>query len=158
MKNNRLWDIEKFQQVIEIINLGKLNGNPYSIIQLGSPNDPPLKGVVDLRGKTSLRESAAILQNCDFFLGFEGFLMHLARSVDCRSVIIYGGFAHSWQSGYICNENIDSKIDCAPCWKFNYCDRDRACMKAINVDDVLQASQRLLLRKGLPLEVESVCI
>jgi hypothetical protein len=158
MKNNKLWYLSKFQKALETINSGNLDGKKYTIIQLGGSKDPILKGAIDLRGKTTLRESAAILQNCEFFLGMEGFLMHLARAVDCRSVIIYGGFAHSWQTGYICNENIDSKIDCAPCWKFNYCDRDRACMKAINVDDVLQASQRLLLRKGLPLEVDSVCI
>jgi ADP-heptose:LPS heptosyltransferase len=128
------------------------------MIQLGSLNDPPLEGVVDLRGKTSLRESAAILQNCDFFLGFEGFLMHLARSVDCRSVIIYGGFAHSWQTGYTCNENIDSSIECAPCWRLNTCERDRACMNAIKVDDVLRAIKRLLIRKDAPLEIDSVWI
>lgn len=158
MKNNKLWDVNKFQEVLEALSSGSLNGKKKAVIQLGGANDPLLKSAIDLRGKTSLRESAAILQNCDFFLGFEGFLMHLARSVDCRSVIIYGGFAHSWQTGYTCNENIDTSIECAPCWRLNYCDYDRACMKTINVDDVLQACQRLLLRKGLPLEVESAFI
>ena len=158
MKNNKLWDIDRFQKVLDILSSGNLDGKRYEIIQLGGPKDPPLKGIVDLRGRTSLRESAAILQNCKFFLGFVGFLMHLARSVDCRSVIIYGGLEHSWQSGYICNENINISIDCAPCWKLNYCDRGRECMNAIEVDDVLQAIEKLLGRKVSPLETDEMYI
>jgi hypothetical protein len=158
MKNNKLWDIAKFQEVIGSISSGELDGTKYSMIQIGNPNDPLFQGVLDLRGKTSLRQSASILHNCKFYLGFVGFLMHLARSVDRRSVILYGGFEHSWQSGYICNENINSMIDCAPCWQWNNCERDRACMNAIKVDDVLKATQGLLAREETALEVEIVNI
>ncbi len=156
MKNNKIWDIKKFHKVLELVASGSLNGKTYYVVQLGGTKDPPLQGVVDLRGKTSLRESAAILWNCQFFFGFEGFLMHLSRSVDCRSVIIYGGFAHSWQTGYICNENINSIIDCAPCWRLNTCDHGRKCMDIIEVDDVLEAIQRVLAKRGSPLETETV--
>ena len=37
-----------------------------------------------------MRESAAILSRSLAFVGQVGFLMHLARAVDCRSVIVYG--------------------------------------------------------------------
>ena len=59
------------------------------------PRYPPLKGALDLRGKTGLREAAAILSNSLVFIGQVGFLMHLARAVDCRSVIVYGGQRNS---------------------------------------------------------------
>lgn len=158
MKNNKLWDIKRFEKVLEIIGSGGLDGQKHTIIQVGGLNDPLLKGVIDLRGKTTLRESAAILYFSEFFLGFVGFLMHLARAVDCRSIIIYGGLEHSWQSGYSCNENINSLIDCAPCWKLNYCDRNRECMNTIQVNEVLQAVEKLLKRKGTPIETDATNI
>ena len=43
------------------------------------------------------------------FVGQVGFLMHLARAVDCRAVIVYGGRETPAQSGYPCNENLYSR-------------------------------------------------
>jgi ADP-heptose:LPS heptosyltransferase len=158
MKKNKLWDFHKFQRVVKAIAAGSIDGKKYSIIQLGSPEDPLSDGIIDLRGRTTLRESAAILHNCEMFLGHVGFLMHLARAVDCRAVVIYGGHEHSFQSGYICNENLDSHVDCAPCWRWNTCDFGRKCMEMVSIDDVLGAVQKVASRKGMPLETQTVVI
>jgi hypothetical protein len=158
MKKNKLWDIHKFQRVVKALSAGDTDGKKYRIIQLGSFEDPLFDGVIDLRGRTTLRESAGVLHNCHLFLGHVGFLMHLARAVDCRAVIIYGGHEHAFQSGYICNENLESHIECAPCWRFNTCDYGRKCMDMIGVDDVLEAIRRVLAKKDSSLETESVNI
>ena len=150
---NKLWSVERFQEVVYL--LQALFDDNVHIIQIGGASDPELRGVQDLRGKTTLRESAALVHCSRFFLGTVGFGMHLARAVDCRSVIIYGGREHSWQSGYSCNENVDSFVDCAPCWKWNDCDYNRKCMTMISVDHVLNAVQRLLQRTDKPLETET---
>ena len=52
-------------------------------IQLGSATDPALQHVNDLRGATSIREAAAILNHARLYVGTVGFLMHLARAVEC---------------------------------------------------------------------------
>ena len=31
----------------------------FTFVQIGNINDPPLRGVIDLRGKTSIQQSAA---------------------------------------------------------------------------------------------------
>ncbi|MGO9016404.1 MAG: glycosyltransferase family 9 protein [Dissulfurispiraceae bacterium] len=150
---NKLWDTAKFQVVIDQM---REIYPALTIIQVGSDHDYPLEGVIDRRGKTSIRETAGILSRSEVFIGTAGFLMHLARAVDCRSVIIYGGREHSWQSGYICNENLNSFVKCAPCWKWDECNDDRRCMNMVQPEDVVRAAGRILERSNEPLEVEKV--
>lgn len=130
---NKQWYPERFQEVID-----RLKDN-FKFVQLGSSGDPPLTGVVDLRGKTNIRETAAVLANACLFVGNVGFLMHLARAVECPSVILFGGREAPWQSGYTCNVNLYSEVPCAPCWQWNWCDFERKCMKQITVQNVLAA-------------------
>ncbi len=153
---NKLWYIDRYQTVVEKVK-AELGGN-IEIIQIGGTSDPLLKGVKDLRGKTSVRNAAAILSQSVCFLGTVGFLMHLARAVECPSVIIYGGREHSWQSGYTCNENLNSFIDCAPCWKWNDCNHNRKCMDSITPEGVLKAIRKVLAKNGTVLELERTVI
>jgi len=148
---NKTWFHERFQEVVDVM---KKECPGLLVIQLGSGGDFPLDGVMDLRGKTSLRETAAILGCSACFVGTSGLLVHLARAVDCRSVVIYGGREHSWQSGYCCNENLDSQLSCAPCWLWNDCDYERDCMRRISAAQVVAAVERLLARAGGALELE----
>jgi len=149
---NKEWYPERFQEVVD-----QLRGE-ISFIQLGNREDPPLRGVTDLRGKTTLRESAAILSQSLVLVGQVGFLMHLARSVDCRSVIVYGGREDPMVSGYECNENIQGITSCAPCWLRNRCDFDRKCMEMISVDHVVEAVRRQVALHGIPLEVQTAVV
>jgi ADP-heptose:LPS heptosyltransferase len=82
----------------------------------------------------------------------------MARAVDCRAVIIYGGREHSSQTGYICNENLNSFVQCAPCWRWNKCDYDRKCMRMITPENILEALQKVINKKKVPLETETVTI
>jgi ADP-heptose:LPS heptosyltransferase len=65
--------------------------------------------------------------------------MHLARAVECPSVIIFGGREAPWQSGYTCNTNLYTAEPCAPCWLWNKCDYNRICMDKITAADVILA-------------------
>ncbi len=147
---NKEWFPERFQEVANHLQ------TKASLIQLGTPLDPPLKGALDLRGKTSLRQAAAILGNSLVFVGQVGFLMHLARSVDCRSAIVYGGREAPDKTGYIANENLIGATRCSPCWEENKCDYYQECMKMISVESVVNAAIRQISRHGHPLETESV--
>ncbi|MGA7161089.1 MAG: glycosyltransferase family 9 protein [Bacteroidota bacterium] len=151
---NKLWDTKKFQTIVDILK----ETLKCQVIQLGLPGDPPLKGVIDLRGKTELRETARVISQSAFFVGMEGLLMHLARAVNRRAVVIFGGRIHSWQIGYPCNENLNSMVDCAPCWKWNDCDYERKCMTMISVDEVMNAVQRLIQRLDAPLETDTATL
>jgi len=146
---NKNWSLEKYQGVVSALR------DRYDFVQVGSPSDPPLDGTLDLRGKTSLRETAAVLHRSLAFIGQVGFLMHLARAVDCRAVIVYGGRETPAQSGYRCNENLYSAVHCSPCWRLNTCPYDRMCLERIGVSDVVEALDRQVARVGMPLEVDT---
>lgn len=145
---NKEWLPERFQEVADSLT------PKHRVIQIGSAGDPLLRGVEDYRGRLSLRQCAAMLSHTAAFVGLVGFLMHLARAVDCPSVIVYGGREHPSQSGYACNENIFTALPCSPCWRWNSCDFERSCMTSITANAVVAACGRLLARPRTPLEIE----
>ena len=149
---NKEWYPDRFQAVVEALR------GQYEFIQIGSASDPPLAHARDLRGKSSIRESAAILHHARLYIGLEGFLMHLARAIDCPSVIIYGGHTSPWQTGYICNKNLYTNVSCAPCWRWDTCNIGRKCMAQILPDDVVVAVHDLLRKPRDPLMEETAYI
>jgi hypothetical protein len=155
---NKIWHRKNFEAVVEMIREEKIGGKDLKVIQVGILDDPVITGCLDLRGKTTLRETAAIISQSDAFIGTSGLLSHLARAVDSRSVIIYGGREHSHQTGYVCNENLNSFIDCAPCWQWNQCDYEGKCMEMVKPEDVLNSLKKVLNKKDIPIETEVVKI
>jgi ADP-heptose:LPS heptosyltransferase len=149
---NKIWPPQRFQAIAEALH------DDFDIVQLGAPSDPLLDGVIDLRGKTSVRQAAAILAASRLFVGLVSGLMHLARAVDCRSVIVYGGREHPSQSGYSANENLYWSGRCAPCWQRNDCDYDRVCMSDILPEHAIAAARRQLDRRGSALAIDRVDI
>lgn len=135
--SNNEWGWEKFQRVVLELS------DEIRFVQIGGPKDALLQGVEDARGRP-FRETAAMLAGSAGFLGQPGFHMHLARSVDCRSVIIYGGREKAWQSGYAHNINLETHPPCSPCWQENECDFERKCLSEITTDKVVQAVRDLV--------------
>ena len=109
--NRKEWGFEKFQNLVNLIN-EKANAK---IIQIGAKSDELLQNVIDKRG-FPIRESAAIIKNSIAFIGLEGGLMHLAKSVEKDSVIIYGGFINPEISKYQNNINVINLVECSPCF------------------------------------------
>lgn len=145
---NKQWSPEGFQRVVDALEA------EVDFVQLGGRTDPPLRHARDLRGQTGIREAAAILHHARLYVGTVGFLMHLARAVECPSVIVFGGREAPWQSGYSCNSNIYSATPCAPCWRWNTCDFDHMCMTQIAPDAVVEAIRAMLGRPRNPLAVD----
>ncbi len=147
---NKEWFPARFQAVIDALS------GEFEFVQLGSSTDPLLRQARDLRGGTRIRDAAAILYHARLFVGLEGFLMHLARAVECPAVIVFGGRVAPWQLGYTCNINLYSEVPCAPCWRTSGCDFDRRCMNEIAVADVVAAIRQMLDRPRNPLVVDRV--
>jgi ADP-heptose:LPS heptosyltransferase len=124
--NRKEWGLERFQELRDRL-------SEYDFVQIGVPDDPLLDNVTDARG-LPVRQSAAVIQNAWFFLGLEGGLMHLAKAVGTRSVIIYGGYVRPEVSAYSENLNIHSDVECSPCYDSHMpqkpCD-SMICMRAI---------------------------
>ena len=129
------------------------------LVQLGTAADPALPVDEDLRGKTSLREAAAILANARVFVGLEGFLTHLARAVDCPAVVVMGGRARASVFGYVANTNLTATPPCSPCGLRTGCPHDLACMQQISAETVITAAlDRLAHPPASPLPVDTIRI
>jgi ADP-heptose:LPS heptosyltransferase len=149
---NREWYPQRFQELCAQLR------TDVRVVQVGSPTDLRLEGAIDLRGKTNLRQTAAVLANSLVFIGLVGFVMHLARAVDCRSVIIYGGREKPSITGYVANKNLYGQVRCAPCWLRNPCEFNRKCMDMITVDQVIAATADQISRYGTLLEVQTAVL
>lgn len=133
------WPIEYW---IEL--LSKLKPN-YEIIQLGDSNEPIFEGVKRFAGKTSMRESAALLSLVLFFIGPDSLLMHIANGLNIPSIIIFGGSRPVECLGYSQNINLSNTPKCSPCWihdGFEECSHDLLCMTSISVTKVLSAIKK----------------
>lgn len=149
MPYNKEWGVENWRRLV-----GRLE-KIIPTVQVGFPEDPPLAATMDLRGRTTLRETAALIRRSHGVVCHEGFLMHLARAVDRRSVVIYGGTQFPGHTGYQSNENIFSSPECAPCFRLLECpEKDRRCLSMISVDMVLERVLRMLERHGEELSVD----
>ena len=149
---NREWYPQRFQELCAQLR------SDVRVVQVGSASDMKLEGAIDLRGKTSLRQTAAVLANSLVFIGLVGFVMRLARAVDCRSVIIYGGREKPAITGYVANKNLYGQVRCAPCWLRNPCEFNRKCMDMITVDQVIAATADQISRYGTLLEVQTAVL
>lgn len=137
---NKEWPADHFGRLIERL------VHRFTVVQLGAAQDPTFPGVIDLRGRTTIREAAGILSASRLFVGLPGFLMHLARAVETPAVIVYGGRENPAISGYGEFENLVSNMGCAPCWRRRTCPYDRECLREIRPDTVHEAIERALER------------
>ena len=149
---NKDWFPERMQHVVALLE------SKFDFVQIGSRQDPPLAGARDMRGCNSVPETAQLLSQSRLFVGQVGFLMHLARAVNCRSVIIYGGREIPALTGYGANINLTTQIPCSPCWLRNRCDFDLECMRRITAEDVAAAIQRASDSYGQPLIEDTTTI
>ncbi len=149
---NREWYPERFQELCAQLR------SDLRVVQVGSASDMKLEGAIDLRGQTNYRQTAAILANSLVFIGLVGFVMHLARAVDCRSVIIYGGREKPTISGYVANKNLYTQVRCAPCWLRNQCEFNHKCMDMVSVDQVISATADQISRYGTLLEIQTATL
>jgi len=147
------WGVERFARLALALK------DDFTLVQLGSASDPALPGVtLDLRGRTSLREAAAVLSRSLLFVGLEGFLVHLARAVDCPSVVIHGGRALPSTVDYVANINLHAPPACAPCGLVRNCPHDLLCLSAIAPETVAKAVRELAGRPREGLAVERVML
>jgi ADP-heptose:LPS heptosyltransferase len=149
---NKQWHANRFAEV------GEQLAKNYDLIQLGLSGESDIPAAVDMRGKLTIRQTAEKLAGARFFIGQVGFLMHLSRAVETRSIIVYGGREKASQSGYPCNENLETSPECSPCWRNNGCENDRKCLADVTTTDLLDAVRRMEDRVTDPLETESLTL
>lgn len=141
--NLRAWSFEKWQALVERI---KASHPDISLVQIGHKKSRLLSNVKDLRGLTSFREAALVIKRSKLFIGTEGGLMHAAKAVNAKAIILWGGVTLPEFAGYPnSQETVCKYVDCAPCGQLGWCDNGVKCMESIEVNEVYTKAREIFL-------------
>jgi heptosyltransferase-2 len=99
--------------------------------------------VINLAGKTSLRELIALIQQCHVFLTNDSGPMHIAAALKTPLVALFGSTSDVKTGPYEFGTVIHKHVECSPCYR-RVCPIDFRCMKKIEVDEVFNAIQNLI--------------
>lgn len=111
------------------------------------------KESINLAGRLTLRELAALFEKVDMLITNDTGPMHLACAVGCPVVAVFGP-GNPYRYGPIGTRNhvVHSGEDCFPCRVEHRCRRNFICMERISVEQVVSAA-RLVLDEGKQLHL-----
>jgi ADP-heptose:LPS heptosyltransferase len=149
------WLPERFAQVIDF--LQRENELPVVLIG-GEPDSAAVEAVTNrmttavhtLVGKTTLLQTAALLEQSVLYIGNDTGPMHLAAAVGTPTVSIFSArdYPVLWFPTGDNHVVLRSDVPCSPCFK-ETCDRDLICLARIATSDVRDATERQLIRSGI---------
>lgn len=132
--SNQNWPIEKWQELIRA-------APEFTFIQVGSTDEEYVDGAINLLGKTSIRETLALLKNVGSFVAVDSFLNNASNAFLVNGCVLFGPSPPDiW--GYPHNINIFKDPKCGPCIdtiRNNPCPYGKTCMNEISVQEVKQA-------------------
>lgn len=97
-------------------------------------------------GSFSIRESAAALKHCVFYLGNDTGTMHLAAAVKTPCVAIFAAtdYQGRWYPFGNNNQIFRKTVECEGCHSPE-CFNDHLCLRLISVDEVYQACKKIIV-------------
>ncbi len=112
----KTWDVHNY---VELARMIKEENKNIKILVLGSAKDCGKivsEDVIDICGKTDIKELACILKMCKFAVGADTGAMHLANALGINNVFIFGGSDINETSPYGDKAKIISAyLPCSPC-------------------------------------------
>lgn len=149
------WPAEKFSEVAD-----KLRAETgCKVLILGDETERPIAekvlkaanpGLIDLCGRTGLREFAAAIAGLKLLITNDGGPLHMAVALGVPTVSIFGPVDEQVYGPYPHSDKhivIKEDIACRPCYRdlrFSGCSNNRLCLTKIEASDVYQAARRLI--------------
>jgi len=152
----RRWDAAQFAAVADTL----AQRHNAQIVLVGGKNDESaaVKAAMstpahDLSGQTTLAQLAAVLAQCDLFVGADSGVVHIAAAAGCDVVVIFGPSNHLAWAPWTPNGRqriVRSAPECSPC---SYVEtivglRDgcaaRTCMRMVMPERVVAAAEDIL--------------
>jgi heptosyltransferase II len=100
--------------------------------------------MINLAGRTSLKEAIYLISQCKLFLSNDSGLMHVAGALNIPTVAVFGSTNPVTTSP--AGEKtilVRKDVSCSPCLK-KVCPTDFRCMTLVTVSDVVGAAKSLL--------------
>jgi len=152
--SNKDWFKDRWEKVVSELS------SEYFFIQVGLPNEEPIKEALSLLGQTSVRDAAALIKYVKTFIVADSYLAHISNAFQKKGIVLFGrSRVGAW--GHNHNINLYKQSNCPdqPCGrpKGQWSDHefkngklipwkcpDRKCMKMITASDVVGAVQEIV--------------
>jgi heptosyltransferase-2 len=100
--------------------------------------------LINLAGKTNLKEAIAVISRCTLFISNDSGLMHIAGALNIPTIAIFGSTNPVTTSPVGDRSVVIYKgASCSPCLK-ETCPTDFRCMDMISVEEVCETARKLL--------------
>jgi ADP-heptose:LPS heptosyltransferase len=136
---NKEWPLENWCRLVA-------ETNELTFLQLGSARDTQVPGAVDLRGRTALRLTCALIKRACTFVSIDSSVQHIGAAVGTSGITIFGPTPAA-VFGHGGNINIQGNAPCSPCSAIlgkAPCPYGVTCMRQTGVADV-----QAVLRSGI---------
>ena len=143
------WYPDRFAAVADA--LSEEWGSP--VVVMGSPAEAPLageieaaalRGVLNLAGKTTVREMMALLSLSSFLVTNDSGPMHVGAALGVPLVAIFGPTDWRRTSPWTDRARVVRvDVDCSPCM-LRACDRGHECMRGVTAGMVIAAAREFL--------------
>jgi heptosyltransferase I len=100
--------------------------------------------LLNLAGKTTLTQSAAIIKHSSLLIGVDTGLTHMGAAFDCPTVALFGATCPYVRTAGGRTKVMYNPLPCSPCRRSPTCDGDFTCMKSITPAQVLDEALKLL--------------
>lgn len=120
-------------------------------VMLGGPGDrvaaarlAATEGVLDLAGRTTLRQAAALIEHARLLVGVDTGLTHMGSAFAIPTIALFGSTRPYLVTDSSRTVVLYKDLPCAPCKRHPTCGGAYTCMREVTVDDVLAQARRLL--------------
>lgn len=131
---NKQWPADRFAKVAAYL---KDKGFTVRQFNYGRP-----VSVAPGLSTASFRKAVGLLEKCLFAILPEGGLHHAAAAIGTPAVVLFGGFCPPQVLGYDAHVNLTGRAEA--CGSFNRCSHCEEAMRAISVDEVIDAAMGLV--------------
>lgn len=120
---NREWKFDNWQKLVN-------NFKDLNFIQVGNTNNFNLDNIYhNFNTKLTVRETIYIIMKSNIFLGTDSGLMHAARAVNTKSLILFHSILNTNVIAYSDNYNLTKEVPCRNCgFKEGFCPNNNICM------------------------------
>lgn len=150
------WPVEKFARLVNKI----IEKYKVTVIILGDLKESDLQlnietglqgKAINLAGRTTLTQSAAIINGAGLFIGNDGGLLHIAVALKRKTISFFGPVDPKVYGPYPADEArhivLRKTLECSPCYhkfRLNPCLRNKECLESISVDEAMEKIGKLL--------------
>jgi len=100
--------------------------------------------VDELVGKTTLRQSAAVIGKAKLVVGVDTGLTHMGIAAKTPTIALFGSTCPYLDTGSVKARVIHKQFSCSPCRRNPTCKGEFSCMRAIDSDEVAAVATELL--------------